>query len=126
MCIRDSYFPFSFSSVIESPSGEATVEDCIRWISDYAYRGENPHDWQGDVVKRLVTMIPNNESSSVLLVRPTGNGKSLVKNIAATFFAGVTLTIVPLLALRGTDQTNKMRVFRAFRKSFPNGVSPLA
>ena len=48
----------------------------------------------------VVTMIiPNNESSPVLLVRPTGDGKSLVRNIAATFFGGVTLTIVPLLAL---------------------------
>jgi hypothetical protein len=48
--------------------------------------------------------------ASVLLVRPTGGGKSSVRDCHAHVLAGFTLTIVPLLSL-GADQTEKMKPF---------------
>jgi superfamily II DNA helicase RecQ len=47
-------------------------------------------------------------SGAVLLVRPTGGGKSSVRDVYFVMCAGVSLTITPLLSL-GTDQTQKMR-----------------
>ena len=43
----------------------------------------------------------------ILFVKATGGGKSLVRDIHSVMFRGVSLTIVPLLAL-GADQTSKI------------------
>ena len=44
----------------------------------------------------------------VLFVKATGGGKSLVRDIHSVMFRGVSLSIVPLLAL-GADQTSNVR-----------------
>ena len=44
----------------------------------------------------------------LLFVKPTGGGKSLVRDLHAVMFRGITLTIVPMLAL-GSDQAEKVR-----------------
>jgi superfamily II DNA helicase RecQ len=52
---------------------------------------------------------------AVLLVRPTGGGKSSVRDVYSVMCAGVSLTITPLLSL-GADQTQKI-----FRNTSING-----
>ena len=65
---------------------------------------------QMDVLVKLA-MMKFRESPSVpaplLFVKATGGGKSLVRDIHSVMFRGVSLTIVPLLAL-GADQTSKV------------------
>ena len=65
---------------------------------------------QMDVLVKLALM-KFRESSVVpaplLFVKATGGGKSLVRDIHSVMFRGVSLTIVPLLAL-GADQTSKV------------------
>ena len=60
--------------------------------------------WQ----KKVAETVMSNETSTILLVRPTGNGKSLVRDAVAVQLRGVTLTVVPLLTL-GSDQTEKIK-----------------
>ena len=48
------------------------------------------------------------ESGTILLVRPTGNEKSIVRDAVAVDLRGVTLTVIPLLSL-GSDQTEKIK-----------------
>ena len=43
----------------------------------------------------------------ILFVKATGGGKYLVRNIHLVMFRGVSLTIVPLIAL-GANQTSKV------------------
>ena len=59
--------------------------------------------WQ----KTVTETITQDDDNITLLVRPIGDGKSLVRNAAALHVRGVTLTIVPLLTL-GIDQGKKM------------------
>jgi superfamily II DNA helicase RecQ len=47
---------------------------------------------------------------AVLLIRPTGGGKSSVRDVYSVMCAGVPLTITPLLSL-GADQTEKIRKY---------------
>jgi hypothetical protein len=44
---------------------------------------------------------------AILVVCPTGGGKSLLRDVCGITLGGVTLTIVPLLSL-GADQTQKV------------------
>ena len=48
------------------------------------------------------------ESGTILLVRPTGNRKLIVKDAVAVGLRGVTLTVIPLLTL-GNNQTEKIK-----------------
>ena len=46
-------------------------------------------------------------TKQTLVLRPTGGGKSLVRDVCSFICDGVSLTIMPLLSL-GTDQTEKI------------------
>ena len=50
------------------------------------------------------------EGHDVLLVQPTGGGKSLVYQLAAVLLAGPTVVVSPLLALQ-EDQTNRLETY---------------
>jgi len=66
---------------------------------------------QVDVLSRLALMKFKESTlkpSSVLFVHPTGGGKSLVRDVHSALFRGVSLTIVPVLAL-GADLSIKVR-----------------
>jgi superfamily II DNA helicase RecQ len=72
--------------------------------------GTTPYQWQKEVITHLCLMrIPGSGTlpAPVLLVRPTGGGKSSVRDIYSVMYAGFSLTIVPLLSL-GADQEEKL------------------
>jgi superfamily II DNA helicase RecQ len=69
-----------------------------------------PYPWQQEVISHLCCMqIPNSGSTPapVLLVRPTGGGKSSVRDVYSIMNGGFSLTITPLLSL-GADQEEKI------------------
>ena len=59
------------------------------------------------MVKKMQSTKASYKPAPVLFVEPTGGGKSLVRDVHAVMVKGITLTIVPLLAL-GADQTAKI------------------
>ena len=66
---------------------------------------------QLDVMVRLYMMkvkVSPIEPAPLLFVKPTGGGKSLVRDVNSVMFRGVALTIVPILAL-GADQSVNVR-----------------
>ncbi len=72
--------------------------------------GKTPYEWQLDTLVHLAKMkLPRSGVSpgAVLLVRPTGGGKSSVRDVHSVMNGGVSLTITPLLSL-GADQENKI------------------
>ena len=72
--------------------------------------GNKPYPWQQDVIAHLGCMrIPDSglHPGAVLLVRPTGGGKSAVRDVYSVLEGGFTLTITPLLLL-GADQEEKI------------------
>ena len=73
--------------------------------------GKMPYQWQLQIICHLSLMKTIDASicpGAVLLVRPTGGGKSSIRDVYSVMCAGVSLTITPLLSL-GADQTQKIR-----------------
>ena len=66
-----------------------------------------PHYWQTGIINDFVQSHRSNNKSNMLIVRPTGGGKSLVYQVAGYLMKGITLFISPLLAL-ASDQTRKL------------------
>jgi superfamily II DNA helicase RecQ len=66
-----------------------------------------PHDWQDEAISHIIALVKANSCGPLLLVRPTGGGKSAVRDTVAVILAGVVLTISPLLSL-GSDQNKKI------------------
>ena len=74
--------------------------------------GNTPYQWQKDIIAHMAMMpIPHSgvECGPILLVRPTGGGKSSVRDVYSLMKAGVSLTISPLLSL-GADQEEKLKL----------------
>jgi hypothetical protein len=72
--------------------------------------GKTPYAWQQKVIAHLCCMqIPQSSiaPAPVLLVRPTGGGKSAVRDVSSILSGGFSLTITPLLSL-GADQEEKI------------------
>jgi superfamily II DNA helicase RecQ len=69
--------------------------------------GMSPHDWQEHIIHHIITLAKDNSCAPFLLVRPTGGGKSAVRDTVGVILAGVVLTISPLLSL-AADQTDKV------------------
>jgi superfamily II DNA helicase RecQ len=68
--------------------------------------GLDPHPWQADI---LSTLFLKNHGEPYLLVRPTGGGKSMIRDVFASTKPGtVILSIAPLLSL-SKDQTTKLQ-----------------
>jgi hypothetical protein len=73
--------------------------------------GKMPYPWQLEILSHLSLMKKIDTSiypGAVLLVRPTGGGKSSVWDVYSVMCAGVSLTITPLLSL-GVDQTQEIQ-----------------
>ena len=64
--------------------------------------------WQREAIIHTANMYHSNRCYPVLLVRPTGDGKSVVRNTCSSLACGVTLTICPLLSL-SADQCKKLQ-----------------
>jgi hypothetical protein len=91
-----AYLPFSPSICFSIAS---------QWIFD-----KQAYQWQEDVAGRII--ISGNVKQTlhaVLVVRPTGGGKSLLRDIVGIILGGVALTVLPLLSL-GADQTSKVHL----------------
>ncbi len=72
--------------------------------------GKMPYRWQLQIICHISLMKTIDTSicpGAVLLVRPTGGGKSSVRDVYSVMCAGVSHTITPLLSL-GADQTQKI------------------
>ena len=67
-----------------------------------------PYEWQIQIIRDLVLSHRSNNKENMLVVRPTGGGKTLVYQVAGYMMKGITLFLSPLLAL-ASDQTNKLR-----------------
>ena len=74
-----------------------------------------PHDWQEAAILHILALVRDDTCAPLLLVRPTGGGKSAVRDTVGVILAGVSLTISPLLSL-AADQTHKVdtRASQAF------------
>ena len=66
-----------------------------------------PYPWQLQIGAELLAGVPRNAQKTLLCVRPTGGGKSLLYQVAAACLKGVSIIITPLLAL-GSDQADKV------------------
>ena len=66
--------------------------------------GYDMSHWQVKAAKEVVS----HKNETTLLVRPTGQGKSLVRDVSTLFLCGVTLTFTPLLVL-ACDQKAKSK-----------------
>jgi hypothetical protein len=69
--------------------------------------GMAPHAWQEQAISHIIALAKADSGAPLLLVRPTGGGKSAVRDTVGVILAGVTLTICPLLSL-AADQTDKI------------------
>ena len=67
-----------------------------------------PYKWQFDAIRDLTDAHQLSKPTNMLVVRPTGGGKSLVYQVTASLIKGVTLFISPLLAL-ASDQSRKLQ-----------------
>jgi superfamily II DNA helicase RecQ len=79
------------------------------WFMEEVFE-TTPYLWQQQVVAHLCCMpIPDSgvQLAPVLLVRPTGGGKSSVRDVYSVINGEFSLTITPLLSL-GADQEEKI------------------
>jgi len=70
--------------------------------------GRLPHEWQIQIGHCILDDVRRGRITSTLLVRPTGSGKSLVRDALGVCLGGIILTVVPLLSL-GSDQCRKIQ-----------------
>ena len=77
----------------------------------------HPHEWQIRIIRHLVLSHRSNNNTNMVVVRPTGGGKSLVYQVAGYLMKGITLFISPLLAL-ASDQIRKLRMITRNRPEF--------
>ena len=93
---------------------EQMVAGSMRQITE-----KEPYQWQISNMAHWLAMaipsLPDHPPAPVLQIRPTGGGKSSTRDVSGVMLRGVTLTIVPLLAL-GADQEQKLSYLSAVRK----------
>jgi hypothetical protein len=97
------------------PSGPTVASQAMQSVF-----GLVPHAWQEEAISHILALAKDDSCAPLLLVRPTGGGKSAVRDTVGVILAGVSLTISPLLSL-AADQTDKI-VMRA-SQAFGNVVS---
>ena len=83
-----------------NPLGTVTSIDCFNTASHTVF-GKDLYEWQSFVGYEIIS------DYRLFIVRPTGGGKSLVRDVRSVIFGGVSLTVLPLLSLGTTDQTQK-------------------
>ena len=66
-----------------------------------------PHEWQSHVIRLLLQAHQQTTVTNMLVIRPTGGGKSLIYQVAAIMIQGITIFISPLLVL-ASDQRRKI------------------
>ena len=95
-----------FAPPRDSPGFDADIRRrCSNLMSTFF--GKVPYGWQLECLVHLAKMhFEILQSGAILVVRPTGGGKSAVRDLHVLLHRGITLTVVPLLAL-GADQCKK-------------------
>ena len=86
----------------DEPTRTITFVDRINTASRTVF-GKDPYEWQASIGSEIISDYRN---KATLIVRPTGGGKSLVRDVCSVIYGGVSLTVLPLLSL-GTDQSKK-------------------
>ena len=92
-----------YSGIPDSPPG---VLDGIRAMLTEAWNIQEPKEWQLQAIFAMTYGL-DRAFRRLLLVRRTGDGKSLVIYGLATLLRGVTIVMVPILAL-GSDQVSSV------------------
>ena len=90
----------------ESNASDVSLSDHLRSAASRVFR--TPSLWPNQLaaIKRL--LVDPRTDGKVLLVERTGGGKSLVMLVSAITVGGITLVIVPLLALTA-NQLSRIR-----------------
>jgi superfamily II DNA helicase RecQ len=88
------------------PDAIPSIIDDIRAMLQEAWNISEPKEWQLNAIFAMVYGL-DRAFRRLLLVRRTGDGKSLVIYGLATFLRGVTFVLVPILAL-GSDQVSSV------------------
>ena len=101
----------SISSTTPNQESHPTAIDSLAYqlatVSMQETFGHDPHPWQADI---LATLFKKKQGHPHLLVRPTGGGKSMIRDVFASTKSGtVVLSIAPLLSL-SKDQTTKLEM----------------
>ena len=86
--------------------------DINRYFNQFCHKcatifHKTPHQWQVDVGGSILRSYSDNIEHNQLLIRKTGEGKSLVYLVTGACIGGVTLCISPLLLL-AMDQSRKV------------------
>ena len=86
--------------------------DINRYFNQFCHKSttifhKTPHQWQVEVGGSILRSNSDNIHQNQLLIRKTGEGKSLVFLVTGVCIGGVTLYILPLLSL-GMDQSRKV------------------
>jgi superfamily II DNA helicase RecQ len=87
---------------------DLTVNTTVAAEAMQSVFGMSPHGWQEQAISHIIALFKNNSCAPLLLVPPTGGGKSAVRDTLGVILAGVVLTISPLLSL-AADQADKVR-----------------
>ena len=101
----------------EGEGGMTTIDDVLR--DRFGLEAFRP--WQREAIEALLR---DGESGRVLVVAPTGGGKSLTYQLPATMLDGLTLVVSPLVALM-EDQVRSL-VARGIRATFLASTVDLA
>ena len=88
------------------------VQTCINTFP------KTPYTWQTNVGSFILGCHLLTSPLKLLLVRPTGGGKTLVFTSVAACIKGITLCITPLLSL-GADQVQKVMCRKRPRQTSP-------
>ena len=94
----------------DEPSHAPDERDVIKCAFSTAHPF-TPKGWQVDVGSKLLSASCDTSRAGpipILLVRPTGGGKSAVRDAVGLSLGGVILTICPLLSL-AADQVDKLK-----------------
>jgi superfamily II DNA helicase RecQ len=65
--------------------------------------GLEPHPWQEQAISHIIALAKDDSCAPLLLVCPTGGGKSAVRDTVGVILAGIVLTISPLLLSLAAD-----------------------
>jgi hypothetical protein len=107
--------PTSYHHTHQSTNGrKSMIDPVLRTIiiaAFAAFHAFAPKDWQLETVAHILKIVSHAPPGPIpiLLCRPTGGGKSAIRDCAGLILGGgVVVTFVPLLAVAG-DQTAKVR-----------------
>jgi superfamily II DNA helicase RecQ len=107
--------PADTTDLLTHPSNTSVASETMLSVF-----GMMPHSGKEQVISHIITLSKEYCCAPLLLVRPTGGGKSAMRDTVGVLLAGIVLTISPLLSL-AADQNDK--VGRRASQQFGNVLS---